>query len=154
MIKTRVGGPEPFEASAPHRTPAGRTVLMRAGFWMFAVFELTAFVPMLSPALFGKVMGIQDFHPGADYTYAMGIAATFTLGWIALVIWADRKPVERRDVMLLTAVPVLAGNILCGVYAATSGFIATAMLIPSWIVQVALVVLFGLGYRQARRLIT
>jgi len=126
-----------------------RMIVMRAGYWIFALFELMAFVPMLSPALFARVMGIRDFHPGADYTYAMGIAATFTLGWIALVIWADRKPVERRAVMLLTAAPVLAGNLACGVYAAASGLVAPAMIVPASIVQVGLIVLFVMGYRLA-----
>ena len=126
-----------------------RVTLLRVSYWVCIIFELMALVPMLSPTLFGKVMGIRDFHPGPDYTYAMGIAAVFTLGWVLLLIWADRKPRERKGVMLLTIVPVFAGNLLCGVYAASSGFIATSMMIPSWIVQIVIIVLFGVSYREA-----
>jgi hypothetical protein len=145
---------EKVERSGRSRSDAARNrmVLVRAGYWIFAAFELLSFVPMLSPALFAKVMGIQDFHPGPEYTYAMGIAATFTLGWVALVMWAERKPAERRDVMLLTVVPVLVGNLLCGGYAATSGFVPAAMMIPGSIVQVVLIILFAFGYREARTL--
>jgi hypothetical protein len=112
-----------------------------------------ALIPMLSPTLFGKVMGIPDFHPGSAYRYAMGIAAVFTLGWILLLIWADRRPVERRGVLLLTIAPIFAGNILCGVYAASSGLIATGMMIPSWIVQAIVIVLFAFSYREAGRIV-
>lgn len=129
-----------------------RMIVIRTTYWLFVVFELMSFVPMLSPDLFAKVMGISDFAPGSDYRYAMGIAAVFTLGWVALMIWADRKPVERRGVMWLTIVPVLVGNLICGIYAATSGFVATAVMVPSWIVQVILIALFAYSHHAAGEL--
>ena len=129
-----------------------RDTLLRVSYWIYAAFELLALVPMVSPALFGKVMGIPDFHPGSDYVYAMGIAAVFTLGWVLLLIWAARKPVERKGVMLLTLVPVLVGNMLCGIYAASSGFVATTMMFPSWIVQTVIIVMFGFSYYEASKI--
>ncbi len=129
-----------------------QTTVLRVACWLCAIFELMAVVPMLSPALFGGVMGIRDFHPGPDYVYAMGIAAAFTLGWIGLLIWADRRPLERRGVMALTIFPVFAGNLLCGVYAAVSGFIDPAKMIPSLIAQALLIGLFAIGLYEARKL--
>lgn len=129
-----------------------RVNLVRTSYWVCAIFELMALVPMLLPPLFGRVMGIPDFAPGMDYTYAMGIAAVFTLGWVLLLIWADRDPVARRGVMLLTMAPVFAGNLLCGIYAASSGFIATTTMIPSWIAQAVIILLLGFSYREAGRL--
>ena len=41
-------------------------------------------------------MQLKNFAPGADYRYAMGMGASLMLGWTALLIWADRKPIERR----------------------------------------------------------
>jgi hypothetical protein len=113
-------------------TARRRTVtLIRACYWAYALFELIALAPMVSPTLFGLVMGIRDFAPGPEYTYAMSVAAVFTLAWVLLLIWADRRPLERSGILLLTIVPV-AGNVLCGIYAASSGFIATTTLAPSW----------------------
>ena len=151
MIKTGAGGSGSSSASA-HHAKRRQIVLLRAGYWIFAVFELLAIAPMFSPSLFARVMGIPDFNPGPDYTYAMAVASVFTLGWIGLVLWAERRPVQRRGVMLLTAFPVLAGNVLCGVYAATSGFVTTTVMTPSWIVQLLLIALFAWNYHVAGEL--
>ncbi len=131
------------------RVKPRRITVVRASYWVCAIFEVMALVPMLSPTLFGDVMGIPDFHPGPAYSYAMGIAAVFTLGWVLLLVWADRSPVERRGVMLLTIAPVFLGNMLCGVYAAWSGFIETTTLVPSWVAQVIIVVLFAWSHHEA-----
>jgi hypothetical protein len=124
--------------------------LIRATYWACAIFELLAVGPMLSPALFGQLMGIPDFDPGSDYRYAMGIAAVFTLGWIALLLWADRRPIERRSVLLLT-IPVFVGNMVAGIYAGGSGFIQATTMLPSLIAQAILVALLGVSYALAGR---
>lgn len=138
-------------SSAGPRESLGRrrVTLLRVSYWVCGIFELMALVPMLSPTLFGGVMGIPDFHPGPDYGYAMGIAAVFTAGWVLLLFWASRRPSERRGVLLLTIAPVFVGNMLCGVYAASSGFIATTTMVPSWIAQAIIVVLFAFSYHEA-----
>jgi hypothetical protein len=141
-----------MQGTLPQARRHRRVTLLRVSYWIYAAFELMALVPMLSPTLFGKLMGIPDFHPGSDYTYAMGTAAVFTLGWVLLLIWGALKPVERKGVMLLTLVPVLVGNMLCGIYAASSGFVQPTMMIPSWIVQTMIIVLFGFSYHEASRI--
>lgn len=129
-----------------------RINILRTSYWVCTIFELMALVPMLLPPLFGRLMGIPDFQPGTDYTYAMGIAAVFTLGWVLLLVWADRDPVERRGVLLLTIAPVFVGNLLCGIYAASSGFVAATVMIPSWIAQAIIIALLGFSYHEAGRL--
>ncbi len=39
----------------------------------------------------------------------MGMAGSLMTGWTFLLVWAVRKPVERRGVILLTAFPVVFG---------------------------------------------
>lgn len=68
-----------------------------------------------------------------------------------LLLWADREPVERRGVMLLT-MGVFAGNALCGGYAAASGLVEVAVMVPSWIAQVGIILLLGFSYLSARSL--
>jgi hypothetical protein len=37
------------------------------------------------------------------------VAASLLLGWAALLLWADRRPLARRDVLALGVVPAVAG---------------------------------------------
>ena len=107
---------------------------------------------MLSPKIASVAFGIPNFNPGNDYRYAMYIAAALMLGWVSLLIWADRKPVERRGVLLLTIFPVVIGLIFSGVYAVTSNLIRIDTMLPTWIMQGILVLLFGFSYLYANKL--
>ena len=64
----------------------------------------SAFIGALSPFK-GLGMTIQG---GPEYQYAISIAATFMIGWSILLFWADRKPIERKEILLLL-VPVIIG---------------------------------------------
>ncbi len=127
-----------------------KVFFLRISYWVCAIFELLTVMPMLSPKLFGLTLGIPDFHPGNDYRYAMGVATSFVLGWVALLIWANRKPLERKGVLLLT-IPVFVGNVISGIYAASSGLIKKTTMLPSWIMQIIIIVLFGFSYYYARK---
>jgi len=105
---------------------------------------------MLHPDVGGRLFGIVNFHPGADYRYAMAVGASLMLGWTCLLLWADRKPVERRGVLLLTIVPILLGLVAAGIYAVTSHFIAPARMVPIWMLQLILIGLFSFAYFRAR----
>ena len=93
------------KASAPTR---GRTMTrnnavrwLRASYWAGAALDALAALSMLVPSLFAATNGLPDFHPGLDYRYAMGMGDSLMLGWTALLLWADRKPLERKGVLLL-----------------------------------------------------
>ncbi len=115
---------------------------LRISYWVGAIFDALVIIPMLSPRVASIAFGIPNFNPGNDYGYSMSIAAALMLGWVSLLIWADRKPVERRGVLLLTIVPVLAGLIISGAYAVTSTLISFDNVLPTWIMQGILVLLF------------
>ena len=40
---------------------------------------------------------------GADYRFAMYVAAMFVSAWAVLLAWGARRPVERRGLLLITA---------------------------------------------------
>lgn len=61
---------------------------------------------MLFPEIGGNIFGIKNFDPDPPFRYAIAVGAAFMLGWMVLLIWADRKPLERRTVLLLTIFPV------------------------------------------------
>ncbi len=125
---------------------------LRISYWAGAIFDALVIILMLSPQVASVAFGIPNFNPGDDYGYAMRIAASLMLGWVCLLIWADRKPVERKGVLLLTIIPVLVGLIYSGIYAVTTNVITAGNMLPTWIMQGVLVLLFGFSYLNAKKL--
>jgi hypothetical protein len=125
---------------------------LRVSYWVGAIFDTLVLIPMFSTKVASVAFGIPNFNPGNDYGYAIYIAASLMLGWVSLLIWADRKPVERRDVLLLTIFPVVTGLIISGIYAVTSNLIPIDKMLPIWIMQGILVLLFGFSYLNANKL--
>ncbi len=126
--------------------------ILRIAYWTGAILDAAMLPPRLFPSIGAAMFGIADFHPGPEYRYAMYVGASLMAGWTALLLWADRKPFERRGVILLTLVPVLAGLIGASVFAASSGMLATARILPMGILQCSVAALFlgaFLGSRPA-----
>lgn len=129
-----------------------RIKFLRISYWVGAIFDALVIVPMLSPQVASVAFGIPNFNPGNDYGYAMRIGASLMLGWVCLLIWADRKPVERKGVLLLTIFPVVVGLIFSGAHAVATNLIAVDKMLPTWIMQGVLVLLYGFSYLNAREL--
>jgi hypothetical protein len=125
---------------------------LRISFWAGAILDILAAIQMLLPAVFAATSGPSNFHPGPDYYYAMGMGASLMLGWTTLLLWADRKPLERMGILPVTVFPVIAGMILNEFYAVfASGFLPLAMVIPIWIIQTILAVLMLGSYFRAKQ---
>ena len=105
---------------------------------------------MLSPKLYGQGLGLAGFAPGDDYRHAMGMGATLMLGWTALLLWADRRPLERRGILSLT-VAVIAGLAANELRSVVAGFLPFERVAPIWILQGALVALFLGSHAAAGR---
>ena len=71
------------------------------------------------------------------------------LGWTFLLIWADRKPLERKGVLLLTAFPVVTGILLAEIYAVATKLISLEEMAPMGLFLVALIALFSFSYFKA-----
>jgi hypothetical protein len=106
-------------------------------------------VPLLAPAVAAAMLGIDGFAPGADYRYVAGMCAALMAGWTVLLVWADRDPVARRGVLLVTVCPVVLGLAAVGGYAWRSGLVRAVYLAPIVVVQFGLCVLFLVAYRRA-----
>ncbi len=123
---------------------------LRISFWAGAILDVLAAIQMLFPAVFAATGGLSNFHPGRDYSYAMGMGAALMLGWTVLLIWADRKPLERKGILPITVFPVIAGMVLNELYAVVaSGFLPFAAVIPIWIIQTILAFLMLGSYFRA-----
>ena len=129
-----------------------KILLLRVCYWIGAVADAISAVVILLPTLGGSMYGIPDFNPGYEYRYAMGMGASLMIGWTFLLIWADRSPIERRGVLLLTVFPVLFGLIITGIYAVATGIITADRMIPTWIFQGLIMGLYLFSYLYTRDL--
>jgi hypothetical protein len=127
---------------------------LRISYWAGAILDALAALSMLSPELFAATSGLQNFHPGIEYRYAMGMGASLMLGWTALLLWADQRPLERKGVLLITLLPVVLGLVLNEIVAVRGGFLSIMMTTPVWLVQAAISGLFVFSYLNARKLQT
>jgi hypothetical protein len=66
-------------------------------------------------------LGIDRFAPDLQHRMDMGVGASLMLAWTVLLLWADRKPMERKGVLLLTVFPALACLALTGIIGVIGG---------------------------------
>ena len=124
---------------------------LRISYWVGAIADAIAAVVMSFPEVGRAAYGLTRFEPGVDYRYAMRLGASLMLGWTVLLLWADRRPLERRGVLPIT-VFVIAGLAWAGAYAVSAGLIPLGNMIPTWALQALLVILFLYSYFRAGRM--
>lgn len=124
-------------------------IWLRISYWAGAILDLLAGMTMLFPALFAINNRLSSFYPTPAYRYAMGMGAPLMLAWTILLLWADRKPIERKGILPITLLVVL-GEVANEIVAARTGYISARALFPTWIVQVLFTALFLFGYWNAR----
>ncbi len=118
--------------------------ILRIAFLAGAITDALAILPMLFPKLANIFWGITEFN-GA-YQFAMGCGASLMLGWTIFLIWAYQKPVERKYAAILTIIVIL-GFVLTEICAVISGTITIERAVPSWLMQLILLILFTCAYR-------
>jgi hypothetical protein len=129
---------------------ANAILWLRISYWAGAVLDLLAGLTMLFPALFIINNQMSSFNPTPAYRYAMGMGAPLMLAWSILLLWADRKPLERKDILRFTLLVVI-GEVINEIVAASTGYISVGALLPTWCVQAVLSVLFFFSYLNARK---
>ncbi len=106
----------------------------------------------VADGLVGILLLIPDRMGEAEFRYPMGVAASLMFGWTFLLVWANKKPVERKGVLLLTIFPVITGLLIAGVAAVAYGIFPLNKIIPSLLLLIVLIVLFGYSYVKAKKL--
>jgi hypothetical protein len=121
--------------------------LLRTAFLAGALTDALALVPLLSPFFASLLWGWHDTSPVG--TFANGYAASLMLGWTVLLLWAARRPVERRFVAPLTII-VIDGLVATEILAVARGSMPVVRMAPTWLLQAALLVLFAAAYHRPR----
>jgi len=116
--------------------------LLKASFLAGAVADAGIGVLMLIPSRMGQT----------EITYPMGLGASLMFGWSLLLIWAYRKPVERKGILIITIFPVITGLMASGLYAVAAGIFPIARIVPTSILGVGLIALMAYSYLGARGL--
>ncbi len=126
--------------SAEAQIQASEPRLFQIAFIAGAITDAAALVSMLSPRFADLLWGFHD--DSSSYRFAMGYGAALMLGWTILLIWAYRRPRERRAIAAFTAV-VIAGLIVVEVFAVHGDILTAGRMAPTWALQAGLPVLFG-----------
>jgi hypothetical protein len=113
--------------------------------------DLAAAIGMTFPGWLWPQRFAAPFQRGrAKLAYEMRAGAPLMAGW-AVLLWADRRPMERQGVLPITVAPVLAGLLANDALAVRAKQVAPAGVLPTRVLQMALLVLFGWSYRYASR---
>jgi hypothetical protein len=117
---------------------------LRLAYWIGIILDARAAFRMVFP----------EFDPNANpafvtslaYRFAMAFGAALMVGWTALLFWADRKPIERRFVLVLTVCPVIVGLTLSRLVLYHGGALAEPFTVSSLLLPVILSALFLFAY--------
>jgi hypothetical protein len=114
---------------------SGETIalLLRVAFLVGVVTDGLAVIPMLSRRIGAALFGGDPSRNNQENRFAWGIGAALMAGWTLLLLWGAASPIARRDILLLTVFPVIAGIVLATAIAARRGLVSVLRMIPLWI---------------------
>jgi hypothetical protein len=79
-----------------------------------------------------------------DFRYAMSIGGLFMAGWACLLAWGSRRPVERKGLLLITAVLLFVA--ILSDYVLFSHLFSSRQIVLGTSVKLFLVILFSGTY--------
>jgi hypothetical protein len=134
-------------------TTKRKILWLRIGYWLGAVVDGAWIIPMMFPSIGLPLFGVENYNPDIYYRFAMAVASALMLGWTVLLIWADRKPIERRGILLLTVVPVKVCCDLAVIYPFANGLFRLESMIGFWIHDVIVYGIMIYAYVNSRDLV-
>ena len=85
-----------------------KLLIIKTAYWLGAIADAIWAIGLLFPNVFAIMIGSNDFRPNLQIRLIMSIGGILMAGWTIILIWAVRKPIERRFIILLTAI-IVAG---------------------------------------------
>ncbi len=116
---------------------------LRLSYWSGAVIDALAALLLTFPSLNAWFSGYDPIATSPAFRAANAPAAALMWGWTLLLLWADRRPLERRGVLGLTIFPVLAWMIAARFLEVLVYQAPLAHHLALFILQFSLVGLFG-----------
>ena len=87
-------------------------VFVRIVCWLGAIGDFLLFVELVVIRFFGRSITLPYSDMNEEQMYFVGSAASLMIAWTALLVWAQCKPFERKEVLLFTGILILVGNLL------------------------------------------
>jgi hypothetical protein len=125
--------------------------LLMTSYWLGILADAGATIILFSPILANSVFQPRSFEISANYLYVSRIAGALMLGWTVLLFWAQRKPVERADILLITLFPVVTLLAMAAALVARSGQIPVSNLLPMFIFYLIVYCTFVPSFIWAKR---
>ena len=116
---------------------------LKIAFLAGIITDALALIPMIYTPMAKLMWGFDQFN--GNYFFAMGYGASLMAGWTLLLIWAYKKPLERRFIAFLTIL-VIIGLIATEIFTIANGSMNINKMIPTWILQIVLLGLFSFSY--------
>lgn len=116
-----------------------KLIFIRFTYWYGALLDFLVFLDMIMSIIFEFSLTMPNVSTEISYKYQTGTGAFLMLGWIFLLIWADRKPIQRKDILLLTAIPVVIGIMIINL-----------LYTLFWFLSVITLIIFLVAYWMAR----
>ena len=112
---------------------------LRISYWAGVIGDFALAILVLIP----ERMGVPA------YCYPMGLMSAAAFSWGCMLIWADRKPLERKWILLPTILIVIM-LLIAGIYSLYVGVISIKKYFPNFILIPAMIVLWSFSYYNAR----
>ena len=124
--------------------------LIKFPYWLGIAADALWAAALLFPPVFGVLTGFDDFSPDWQMQSVMTIGGILMAGWTVLLLWAVRRPIERRFVILLTALVVAALFLLTLVNVLKGNTNEYWILIKCLVLFVAMLTSYSLAGRMDR----
>ena len=116
-----------------------KVIWLRISYWLAAIADFIIAVLVLIP----ERVGLTKFE------YPMGMTSAIAFSWGILLLMADRKPLQRRWILIPTFIVVTLLSAI-GYYASTQDLIE--LNIPSFVFGICLSIIIAYSYWRARDL--
>jgi len=126
-----------------------RFILLRITFWLGIIADAIETIRMTFPKLFISTTRIK-LTPDISLQFGLLYVMPVMLGWTILLLWADRKPLERRGI-LLCLLPVVIAAVGVEIFAISKGFVSVQQMIPAFVSQSILIGLSIVSYSITRK---
>jgi len=125
--------------------------LLIASSWIGILVDGLATVILFLPAVANLMFQPRTFEISANYLYVSRIAGALMFGWTILLFWAQLKPIERADILLITLFPVVTLLAVAAALVVQSGEITISKLLPMFIFYFVVYCIFVPSFIWAKR---
>jgi len=125
--------------------------LLVTSYWIGIIADAVATRLLFSPTVANFVLQPLPFEISPIYQYVSRVAGALMLGWTILLFWAQLKPIERADILLITLFPVVTVLAGAAVLVAQSNQLSISSLLPMFILYSVLYCAFIPSYVWAKR---